>query len=387
MVFISFPGLGIDEFSLNRVAFSVGRLEVRWYGIIIVLGIITAFLYAHMRSKEFGVSFDDLLDVALYTVIAGIVGARIYYVLSKLDSYTNFWDVFKIWEGGIAIYGAIIGGGLALFIVSRIKKLDIPSMFDAVAPGVMIAQAIGRWGNFFNGEAYGVTPSESSPLYFLRMTVRHENWGSEYLAQPCFLYESIWNLLGFVLINFFYKKKRFNGQIFLEYLIWYGFGRFFIESQRTDSLYIGATDVRKSMLVGAICVIVGLGLLIAGLVKTRKAVLAEGEYADLFPNLNGRGSQKNDGKASAQSEACEEKQDSGERSFDDSDPSETAKDDIQPLQEDNETPDVADSSDSIADNEPEKLRMKRFHPKKQRLKTPHTPKEMTLRLRTKNKDI
>ena len=239
MVFISFPGLGIDEFSLNRVAFSVGRLEVRWYGIIIVLGIITAFLYAHMRSKEFGVSFDDLLDVALYTVIAGIVGARIYYVLSKLDSYTNFWDVFKIWEGGIAIYGAIIGGGLALFIVSRIKKLDIPSMFDAVAPGVMIAQAIGRWGNFFNQEVFGKVVSEPS-LQFFPYAVYIERLGEWHVA--LFFFEMVANLIVFALLFSFlmnYKGRR-NWYAVSAYFIAYGTIRAIMEPMRDTEFNMGS---------------------------------------------------------------------------------------------------------------------------------------------------
>ena len=353
MVTVSFPGLGIGEFSFNKVAFSIGRIEVRWYGILIVIGMITAFIYAYLYVKKSKVSLDDMTDVALFTIVFGILGARLYYVLSKLDSYDSFLDFFKIWEGGLGIYGGIIGGAIALFVTCRVKKLKAALVFDAAAPGVMIAQAIGRWGNFFNGEAYGVEPKESSPLYFLRMTLKHDGWRNEIVVQPCFLYECVWNLLGFLLILLFRKKKRFNGQIFLEYLIWYGFGRFFIESQRADSLYIGATGVRKSMLVGALCVIIGLGLLIAGLVKTRKAVLAEGEYADVFPNLTGRGSQKNDGKASRQSDAAEKKQGSGESSSyeGESDASEKIIDQVQDPGEDSIAEPGAYDEDRVSDGD------------------------------------
>ncbi|MCQ2428315.1 MAG: prolipoprotein diacylglyceryl transferase, partial [Clostridia bacterium] len=248
----------------------------------IVLGIICAFTYATMRAKHYSISFDDMLDITIYTVISGIIGARLYYVLSKLDSYTSFWDVFKIWEGGLGIYGGIICGGIALFTVARIKKLNFAALFDCTGPGVMLAQAIGRWGNFFNGEAFGKAPAEGTLLYTFRMTVKQEYWSTSVLCQPCFLYESLWNLLGFALINIFYKKKKFNGQVFFEYIIWYGLGRFFIESQRTDSLYLGNTGIRLSMLVASICVIVGLGFVIYGISASHKTEICSGGYADVF---------------------------------------------------------------------------------------------------------
>ncbi|MBQ7592676.1 MAG: prolipoprotein diacylglyceryl transferase [Clostridia bacterium] len=287
MVYLSFPGLGIGEFALNKVAFTLpvfGGIQVRWYGIIIVLGIIAAFTYASLRAKyDEGIVFDDMLDLAIFTVIAGIVGARLYYVLTKLDEYDSFLDALKIWNGGIAIYGALIGGGIALFVTCRVKKLNFLRVFDAVAPGVMLAQAIGRWGNFFNGEAFGTTPAEGSPLYFLRMTVRQENWTSEYLAQPTFLYESVWNVVGFVIINLLYRKKKFNGQVFLMYAAWYGFGRMFIEGERTDSLYVGV--FRISQVVGLLCFVAGTLLLVLGLVRAHKAKLAEGDYDSVYGKL------------------------------------------------------------------------------------------------------
>lgn len=279
MVTIAFPGLGIEPFSFDKVAFTIpvlGGIEVRWYGIVITLGIILAFFYARYRSKQEGIILDDLLDIAIYTVIVAIIGARAYYVLFDIigngnaENYKSFIDYIAIWKGGIAIYGAIIGGALAVFFVSKIKKLKWQKCFDMIAPGVMIGQILGRWGNFFNGEAYGGTPVEGSLLYCFRMEIKHEGWFYSVTAHPTFLYESVWNLIGFLLINAFYRKKRFDGEVFLWYITWYGFGRMFIEGLRTDSLY-GFAGLRVSQLVGAACFIAGLVLTLIFRIKAIKA--------------------------------------------------------------------------------------------------------------------
>ena len=287
MVTVSFPGLGIGEISFNKVALSLfGTIEVRWYGIIMVTGIILAFLYAYYRSKHEGVSFDDLLDYAIFTVISGIVGARLYYVITSGQKYT-FGEIFAIWNGGIAIYGAIIGGATALLCVSLYKKIKWQKAFDMVCPGVMIGQIVGRWGNFFNGEAYGESPAEDSLLYFMRMELRHEGWSNSYICQPTFLYESLWNLVGFLIINALYKKKKFDGQVFLMYITWYGFGRMFIEGLRTDSLMVGT--FRISQVVAFLCFIVGLALLVyLGVRASNRAKLAaaEGEVSTYGNMLN-----------------------------------------------------------------------------------------------------
>ena len=287
MVTVSFPGLGISEISFNKIAFSLfGTIEVRWYGIIMVTGIILAFLYAYYRSKHEGVSFDDLLDYAIFTVLSGIVGARLYYVITSGQKYT-FGEIFAIWNGGIAIYGAIIGGALALLCVSLYKKIKWQKVFDMVCPGVMIGQIVGRWGNFFNGEAYGGSPAEDSLLYFMRMELRHEGWSNSYICQPTFLYESLWNLVGFLIINALYKKKKFDGQVFLMYITWYGFGRMFIEGLRTDSLMVGT--FRISQVVAFLCFVVGLALLVyLGVRASNRAKLAaaEGEVSTYGNMLN-----------------------------------------------------------------------------------------------------
>ena len=285
MVTVSFPGLGIGEISFNKVAFSLfGTIEVRWYGIIMVTGIILAFLYAYYRSKYEGVSFDDLLDYAIFTVLSGIVGARLYYVITSGQKYT-FGEIFAIWNGGIAIYGAIIGGATALLCVSLYKKIKWQKVFDMVCPGVMIGQIVGRWGNFFNGEAYGESPAEDSLLYFMRMELRHEGWSNSYICQPTFLYESLWNLVGFLIINALYKKKKFDGQVFLMYITWYGFGRMFIEGLRTDSLMVGT--FRISQVVAFLCFVVGFALLVyLGVRASHRAKLASAEgEASTYGNM------------------------------------------------------------------------------------------------------
>ena len=286
MVTVSFPGLGIGEFSFNKVAFSIGSIEVRWYGIIMVTGIILAFLYAYYRSKHEGVSFDDLLDYTLITVISGVVGARLYYVITSDEQYT-FAEVFQIWNGGIAIYGAIIGGAAALLGVSLYKKIKWQKVFDMVCPGVMIGQIVGRWGNFFNGEAYGEAPTPDNFLYFMRMELRHEGWANTYVCQPTFLYESLWNLLGFIIINALYKKKKYDGRVFLMYITWYGFGRMLIEGLRTDSLMVGS--FRISQVVACLCFVVGTAFLVfldSRAHKAAKLAAAEGEISTYGEMLN-----------------------------------------------------------------------------------------------------
>ncbi len=285
MITVSFPGIGIESFTVNPVAFSVGSLEVRWYGIIITLGIIFSVFYCSYRAKQEGISMDDLLDMAIFTVIFGVIGARLYYVLTSLSEYDSFMEVIAIWNGGIAIYGAIIAGAVTIFCVCKYKKISAPKAFDMVAPAVMMAQSVGRWGNFFNGEAYGYEVFSDSPLYFIRMGLM-PNIKSNFVVHyfhPTFLYESIWNLIGFIIINSLYKKKKFDGQIVLMYISWYGFGRMFIEGLRTDSLYVGA--FRISQVVGFVCFVVGTILLVYKLVKCRRERLTSADYSPAYPKF------------------------------------------------------------------------------------------------------
>ena len=249
MNLVGFPRLGLGPFSISHTAFSIGFLSVQWYGIIIVLGMALACLYAFWRMKSVPLVVDDMLDIALVCIPSGIVGARLYYVLTSLENYPAFWDVFKIWEGGLAIYGGIIGG-------------------------FMICQLVGRWGNFVNAEAYGVI----GPYDFLGHTFDAASLAEHnpfimtvngMYVHPTFLYESVWNLIGFLLINAFWKHKKYDGQILLLYLTWYGFGRAVIEGFRGDSLYIGS--LRISQLLAFLCFAVGMLLLVAfAVIKPQK---------------------------------------------------------------------------------------------------------------------
>lgn len=281
---VSFPGLGIENFSLENVALSIGDFAIFWYGIIITLGIITAFLYVVFRGKYESVTFDDILDIGLWTVVCGVAGARLYYVLTKpevfmpepFNLFKLLGNVVNLRTGGLAIYGGIIAGALAIVVVTRIKKINTLKLLDMAAPAVMIAQSMGRWGNFFNGEAFGGIISEGHPLYFMRMGLISGNTISDFgttsmvYVHPTFLYESLWNLVGFILINIFYKKKKFNGQIACMYLSWYGIGRFFIEALRTDSLYIPGTELRISQVVGMACFVIFGALLVWGFIYAGK---------------------------------------------------------------------------------------------------------------------
>ena len=277
---VSFPGLGIGEFSVNPVAFSFNigdtPIEVRWYGIIICIGMILAVTYVYLRAKQNGMTFDDVLDMALVIIPCGVIGARLYYVIMKIEEYKTFKDVIAVWEGGLAIYGGVIAGGLALLAVAKIKKKNIGLIFDMVAPAVMLGQICGRWGNFFNGEAHGVETE-----IFCRMGLMEG--GEMIFVHPTFLYESLWNLLGFVLINLFYKKKKFDWQIFLEYITWYGFGRMFIEGLRTDSLYVGV--FRISQVVGFCCFVIGGILLTVFLLKARRNELNQKAYSPTYEKI------------------------------------------------------------------------------------------------------
>ena len=273
---VSFPGLGIGEFSVDRVAFELFGKPIYWYGVIIMLGIVAAFVHAIIRSKREGFTSDDVLDMGIFTVLFGVLGARLYYVVTTLDTheYKSFIDVIAVWEGGLAIYGGIIAGCTALVLTAVYKKINPLKVMDAVGPGVMLAQAIGRWGNFMNGEAFGYEVAEGSFLYPFRMGLisDYTNTGSTmHYYHPTFLYESLWNIAGFVFICLIYRKKKFNGQMALTYFAWYGFGRFFIEGLRTDSLYVG--PFRISQVVGLVCFVAGVTLMVVGSVLTRNGKL------------------------------------------------------------------------------------------------------------------
>ncbi len=281
--FISFPGLGIGEMRIDKIAFSVFGLEIRWYGIIIAFAMIAGFTLACRRAKKVGISVDSMLDYGIYTIIFGVIGARLYYVIFSGGSYHSFYDVIAIWNGGLAIYGGLIAGIITVFTVCRIKKQSFPAMLDIIAPCAMLGQVIGRWGNFVNAEAYGYNPDKIA-LYensFLRMDIRAD--GSEFVrhTMPTFLLESLWNLIGLILILLVVDRlKKYDGQIVLFYLTWYGLGRTFIEMLRSDSLYI--SDIRVSSLLGFLCFLSGLALMIIFGLKAKRKKLDEVPYESIY---------------------------------------------------------------------------------------------------------
>ena len=244
---IEFPGLGL---TLNPPAgFSIGSFEVRFYGLIIAMGLILAVCYALRRKEQFGLSEDDLLDGVLWIAPFAILCARLYYCAFEWEQYaSNPISILYIWEGGIAIYGAVIGAAIGVIGHCKVfKKISVLATLDLVSLGFMIGQMMGRWGNFFNREAHGgVTDS------FLRMGLINPVTGQGAYYHPTFLYESLWNLVGFILIHFLSKKRKYVGQVALMYAAWYGLGRAMIEGLRTDSLWWGNFRVSQ-VLAAASC--------------------------------------------------------------------------------------------------------------------------------------
>ena len=252
---ISFPSLGL---TLNPpVSFNLGPLSIHFYGLIIATGLMLAVFYCSKRAHQFGLTEDTLLDGVLWVTPVAILCARIYYCAFSWEMYAdNPISVLYIWEGGIAIYGSVIGAVLGIIVFCKIKKIKIATVLDLVSLGFLIGQTLGRWGNFFNREAFGAE-TES----FFRMGLMKASTGVVTYYHPTFLYESVWNFTGFLVLHCLSGKRRFDGQIALGYLAWYGLGRAFIEGLRTDSLYIGS--IRVSQLLAAVSCVVALGLLLA----------------------------------------------------------------------------------------------------------------------------
>lgn len=251
---VEFPGLGISLF-VDPTAFTIGSFSVQWYAVFIVMSFLIGTGYAMLNGKNYGLDKGDIFDVSLTGIMCGMVGARLYYVAFK-------WDMFKddpiriitdIRSGGLAIYGGIIAAIIGGIIVARIKKVSIASLLDLAAMGLLFSHGLGRWGNFTNQEAFGSVTN-------LPWGMMSEN--TNYLTvHPCFLYESLWSLLGFALMHFFIRKKiKYKGQVFIFYIMWYGFARTFIEGLRTDSLYLPFTlfglPLRVSQIL-SICMVIG----------------------------------------------------------------------------------------------------------------------------------
>ena len=262
---INFPHLGIflDHVGKN---ISIGNFTIAYYGIVIAIGMLIGLRVAMWRAKETGQKPDDYVDIVLIGMLVGIIGARIYYVAFSWDAYKNdLMSIFNIREGGLAIYGGIIAGALAVFVMSKIKKIPFGLIFDTIAMSVPIGQIVGRWGNFFNREAFGKYTDNLFAMQLPVSAVRQheiseEMWahlqtinGIDYIqVHPTFLYEGCWNLMVLIILFLIRKKMKFNGELFLFYIAGYASGRFWIESLRTDQLLIMHTGIPVSMVVSAV---------------------------------------------------------------------------------------------------------------------------------------
>ena len=252
---ITFPGLGLELDPPRGFTIPGTDFMIYFYGVIIALGLVLAVTYGLKRSRQFGLKQDDILDGVLWIVPFAIICARAYYCIFEWQNrYADDpLSVFSIRDGGLAIYGGVIGAVIGVIVFCKIKKISMPAVLDLMALGFLIGQSIGRWGNFINREAYGAETE-----WFLRMGLTVN--GVERFYHPTFLYESLWNAAGFVLLHFLSKKRKYDGQIALGYAAWYGLGRTFIEGLRMDSLYLG--PFRISQLLAAVSCLAGVAVLL-----------------------------------------------------------------------------------------------------------------------------
>ncbi|MCI6639766.1 MAG: prolipoprotein diacylglyceryl transferase [Pygmaiobacter massiliensis] len=262
---VRFPALGL-EFELNRVAFSIGDFNFYWYGLLIAMGLLLAMAFAMRQAKDFGIDPDRMVDVIFIGVVAAIVCARAYYVAFAPFEYESIAQMINLRDGGLAIYGGVIGAFVFGGLACRWRKVPMFAMFDLTSMGFLIGQAIGRWGNFFNQEAFGTNTSmpwgmisESTTRYLTSVQQSLAEQGvtvdPNMPVHPTFLYESIWCLIGFFVLYKFKNRRQFDGELALMYAIWYGAGRAVIEGLRTDSLYIGNTPLRMSQLLAIVSMV------------------------------------------------------------------------------------------------------------------------------------
>lgn len=281
---ISFPELNIG-FPVYSDAFTIFGVTIKWYGIMIMLGLILAVMYCFRRMKSFGIDDDRANDVVFFGFIGAVIGARLYYVLMSWDMYKDdLSSIFAIRDGGLAIYGGIIGALLVGALAARIRKVKLLPLLDLTGMGLLIGQAVGRWGNFFNHECFGC--NTSLPWGMTSPRIQSQLSADAYKiseltgvtvdpslpVHPCFLYESLWCILGFVLLHLYSKRRKFDGELFFMYIGWYGLGRMFIEGLRTDSLMVG--HLRISQIVAGTCVIISIVCIFA----MKHKIKMDGEY-------------------------------------------------------------------------------------------------------------
>ncbi len=265
------------EMKIKPVAFTIpigGGWDIYWYGIAIALGFFLALVYVRKNASRLNIDFNKLFDVVIVALPVAVIFARAYFLIFYQKSLENFWAIH---EGGLAIYGGIIGAVVTALVMCKIKKISILDSLDLTVIGFFIGQAIGRWGNFFNQEAFGSATGSS----FWGMTSENIEYelGAGVLAHPCFLYESVWCIIGFFILHRLSKKRRFSGELILMYCVWYGIGRTVIEQFRTDSLYLG--DIKVSQLLSVVICITALVILIIKHRKIKQQVLSP-EYIPQF---------------------------------------------------------------------------------------------------------
>lgn len=260
---ITFPNLGI-EINPDQIAIKAESMkkilgfgkDIYWYGIIIAVGFLLAVVYGLRRAKDFGLNDDNILDMLFVAVPTAIICARLYYCIFEWKHFSHDpISVLYIWEGGLAIYGGVIGAVVSVLIFSKIKKMPFGIYGDVGGLGLLIGQMIGRWGNFINREAHGSVTNS-----FFKMGL--ETIDGVVYYHPTFLYESVWNLVGFIALHFYSKRRKFDGEIFLLYIAWYGLGRSWIEGLRTDSLYFFGTGIRTSQLLAILSLVAALVVLV-----------------------------------------------------------------------------------------------------------------------------
>ncbi|HAC2311592.1 TPA: prolipoprotein diacylglyceryl transferase, partial [Listeria monocytogenes] len=263
---------------LDPVAIQIGSISVKWYGVIIASAVVIALLLALSEANKRKMDKEIIVDLLIWAIPISIISARIYYVIFEWDFYkNNLGEIVKIWHGGIAIYGALIGAVLTAIIFSRIKKISFWQLADVVAPSLIIAQAIGRWGNFMNQEAHGAETTRSflESLHLPDFIINQMYIDGAYY-QPTFLYESLWNVLGFIVLLIIRRTKIRRGELFLGYVIWYSFGRFFIEGMRTDSLMWG--DFRVSQVLSLLLIVLSIGIIIYRRMKMNPPYYMEDKF-------------------------------------------------------------------------------------------------------------
>lgn len=277
---VSFPGFGIGEFKINPTVFSIipGKLTIEWYALIICVGLVVTYIVCDLLADRFDVSKDDLLDVLLFGLPAGFIGARIWYILGDLESFDSFLEMVSVWNGGLAIYGGIFGGVFAGYLVCRYKKVSFLNMLDLSAIGFMVGQIIGRWGNFANVEVFGI---ETDLPWRMGVNIMNDagvalnEWT---YVHPLFLYESLWNLIGLLLIFAYMDSRKFKGELFLLYAAWYGIGRAWMEPLRDTTYNLHIFGIRVNMVLAiAIAVLSIIALIVLHIRKPARFVRAKKE--------------------------------------------------------------------------------------------------------------